>query len=80
MKIPRDCTGPELARALGKFGYTIERQTGSHMIMTSTHSGQHHVTVPNHRPIKVGTLQSVLKVVAQHHKMPIEQLLRELGL
>ena len=80
MKIPRDCSGPELGRALRKFGYAIDRQTGSHMIMTSTHCGEHHVTVPNLRPIKVGTLQSMLKAVAVHHKISIEQLLRELEL
>jgi predicted RNA binding protein YcfA (HicA-like mRNA interferase family) len=57
MKIPRDCNGAELARALRKFGYRIERQTGSHLVLTSAENGEHHVTVPNHHPIKVGTLR-----------------------
>ena len=80
MKIPRDCNGAELARALQKVGYIVERQTGSHLVMTTTVQGEHHVTVPNHRPLKVGTLQSVLKAVAGHRKMSVEQLLQELGL
>jgi hypothetical protein len=30
--------------------------------------GQHHVTVPNYGGIKVGTLSSILKAIANHHK------------
>lgn len=37
MKIPRDIGGEELARLLGKYGYKITRQTGSHMRLTSSH-------------------------------------------
>ena len=80
MKIPRDCTGPELARALRKFGYTFDRQTGSHVIYTTQQGGEHHVTFPNHRPIKVGTLHDTLKAIAAHHRMTVEDLLRELAL
>jgi predicted RNA binding protein YcfA (HicA-like mRNA interferase family) len=80
MKIPRDCTGPNLVRALRKFGYSISRQSGSHIIMTTQQGGEHHVTVPNHRPIKVGTLQEALKDVATHHGLSVEQLLQELEL
>ena len=80
MKIPRDCTGPELVRALKKFGYAISRQSGSHIIMTTQRDGEHHVTVPNYRPIKVGTLQDTLKDIAAHHDLTVEQLLRELTL
>jgi hypothetical protein len=50
------------------------------MVMTSTVQGEHHVTVPNHRPIKVGTLRSVLKSVAEHHGLTVDELLRDLGL
>lgn len=78
MKIPRDCSGPELAKALRKFGYTIDRQEGSHIRLTIQHGGQHHVTIPNHRPIKVGTLHDILKDVANHHEMTVEKLMGEL--
>lgn len=78
MKIPRDCTGPELVRALRKFGYSVSRQSGSHITMTTQRDGEHHVTVPNHRPIKVGTLQDILKDVAAHHKLTLDELVRQL--
>ena len=80
MKIPRDCHGPELARALRKLGYELVRQTGSHMTCTTQRGGEHHLTIPNHRPIKVGTLSDILKSTAEHHRLSVEQLINELGL
>jgi predicted RNA binding protein YcfA (HicA-like mRNA interferase family) len=80
VRIPRDCNGAELIRALRHLGYEIQRQTGSHMQMTTQRGGEHHVSIPNHRPLKVGLLHGVLKDVAQHHNLTVEQLLRELGI
>lgn len=79
-KIPRDLTGSELAKALGVLGYTRVRQDGSHIRLTTTQGGQHHVTVPNHRPIKTGTLQGILKGIASHHKLTLEAVLERLDL
>jgi predicted RNA binding protein YcfA (HicA-like mRNA interferase family) len=63
------------------FGYERTRQEGSHIRLTTQVNGTHHVTVPNHRPIKVGTLlNGVLKPVAMHHRLTVEELLRQLGL
>ncbi len=36
MKLPRDVAGTELAKALGKFGFVVTRQSGSHMRLTRT--------------------------------------------
>lgn len=80
MKIPRDCNAPELIKALRKFGYAAVRQDGSHVRMTTQREGQHHVTIPNHRPIKIGTLQDILKSIAAHHRLSLDQLLAELDL
>ena len=80
MKTPRDCTGPKLVRALRKFGYTVLRQTGSHIRLATQQGGEHHLTVPNHDPIKVGTLHGILKDVAAHHHLSVDDLLRELDL
>lgn len=35
MKLPRDLTGLELAKALKALGYEITRQTGSHIRLTT---------------------------------------------
>ncbi|MBJ7259453.1 MAG: type II toxin-antitoxin system HicA family toxin [Chthoniobacterales bacterium] len=45
------------------------------MRLTTNTDGQFHVTVPNHQPIKVGTLRSIMKLVAKHHKMTPDELL-----
>lgn len=81
MRIPRDIHGVELARALRTLGYECVRQAGSHMRLTTQLNGIHHVTVPSHKPIKTGTLMGgVLKPVAAHHKISVEELLRQLDL
>lgn len=78
MKIPRDCNGIELVRALRRLGYEIQRQTGSHIQLATQRKGEHHVSVPNHRPLKVGLLHGMLKDVAEHHGMTVEEVVREL--
>lgn len=81
MRIPRQVSGTELARALRKLGYEQSRQSGSHLRLTTTQGGTHHVTVPNHSPLKVGTLlNGVLKPVAAHHRLTVEELLARLEL
>jgi predicted RNA binding protein YcfA (HicA-like mRNA interferase family) len=81
MKIPRDIAASELIRALRVLGYESVRQDGSHIRLTTTLGGTHHVTVPNHRPLKTGTLLGgLLKPVAAHHKLTIEELLAKLEL
>ncbi len=80
MKIPRDCNGADLVRALRRLGYETRRQTGSHIQLTTQRGGEHHVSVPDHRPLKVGLLNALLKDVAAHHGPSIEELLGEIKL
>ncbi|MBI2858242.1 MAG: type II toxin-antitoxin system HicA family toxin [Chloroflexi bacterium] len=63
---------------LGRLGYQVAWQTGSHVRLTRTAEGEHRVTIPRHRTLKVGTLNSILKDVAKHLKMSKEELVREL--
>ncbi|HEX9286545.1 MAG TPA: type II toxin-antitoxin system HicA family toxin [Thermoanaerobaculia bacterium] len=79
MKLPRDLGGEELARRLAVFGYEVMRRSGSHIRLTSTRMGtEHHVTIPAHRALKVGTLASVLKDVAAYLQIDKEALDREI--
>lgn len=81
MKVPRDITASQLIRSLRVLGYESVRQDGSHIRLTTTLDGTHHVTVPNHRPLKTGTLLGgILKPVAAHHKLTVEELLAKLEL
>lgn len=80
MKLPRDVSGPELVKALRVLGYVQDRQRGSHIRVTTQLDGEHHEAVPDHHPIKIGTLASILKSIAAHHKLSVEELIRKLGL
>jgi predicted RNA binding protein YcfA (HicA-like mRNA interferase family) len=65
-RLPRDVSGPELAKLLEAFGYEVARQKGSHLRLTTQAEGVHHVTIPNHDALRAGTLNGVLKDVAEH--------------
>lgn len=80
MKLPRDISGVSLVRALKVLGYEISRQTGSHIRLTTFQDGEHHITVPAHNPIKIGTLAGILADMAGHHEISRDELLRRLGL
>jgi predicted RNA binding protein YcfA (HicA-like mRNA interferase family) len=56
-KLPR-VSGAEVVRALGRLGFAVARQRGSHIVLRRDSSG---CVVPNHRELKTGTLAGVLK-------------------
>ena len=74
MRLPRDLTGAQLVRALGELNYKATRQTGSHVRLTCEAPVQHHVTVPLHDPLRIGTLASILSAVAEAHGLTREEL------
>lgn len=79
MKLPRDISGEELAALLGQYGYTVTRQTGSHLRLSSSLKGtEHHITIPRHKSLRVGTLSSILKDVASYLEMDRLRLAEEL--
>jgi predicted RNA binding protein YcfA (HicA-like mRNA interferase family) len=75
MRLPRDVSGGDLTKALRLLGYWVTRQTGSHVRLTTRQDGEHHVTVPNHAQLRIGTLNGVLAAVARHHGMTREALI-----
>lgn len=78
MKLPRDITGAELAKRLRKLGYEVTRTTGSHQRLTTLLQGEHHITIPLHSPLRVGTLAAVLSEIAAHHAMSRDDLVARL--
>ena len=80
MKLPRDVSGAQLVGALRALGYEVTRQKGSHIRITTQQGGEHHEVVPNHNPVKTGTLSSILKSVAAHHGLSVEELVIRLSL
>lgn len=78
MRLPRDVSGRQLAKRLGSLGYSITRQKGSHMRLTTTQNGEHHVTIPDHDPLRIGTLRSILTDVAGHFGITRDELAEQL--
>ena len=79
MKLPRDVGGEELGELLGRYGYRVTRQTGSHMRLTSISKGfEHHVTIPSHKPLKVGTLDNIVHDIAAYLEIEHQKLVQEL--
>lgn len=76
MKLPRDLSGRELANALSRLGYEVSHQTGSHIRLTTQKNGEHHVTVPAHDPLKIGTLNAILRDVAGHSGLTRDELIQ----
>ncbi len=78
MKLPRDLSGEALAKILKQLGYKTVHQTGSHIRLTTEQNGEHHLTVPNHSPIKIGTLNAILRDIETHFELTREQLIERL--
>jgi predicted RNA binding protein YcfA (HicA-like mRNA interferase family) len=78
MRIPRDLSGSDLVQALSSLGYTVTRQSGSHVRLTTTERGEHHVTVPNHDSLRLGTLSAILSDVADHLGVTRSELVERL--
>ena len=80
MKLPRDVSGPQLIKALRVLGYTVDRQSASHIRITTQQDGENHEVVPYHHPIKTGTFWGIIKRVASHHGLTVAELLGKLDL
>ncbi|KAF0140032.1 MAG: hypothetical protein FD122_2793 [Stygiobacter sp.] len=79
MRIPRDVSAEQLIKALAVLGYQVTRQRGSHIRLTAViNSEEHHITIPNHTPIKIGTLNSILTDVASRNKLSKEEIILRL--
>lgn len=79
MRLPRSLSGMELAASLHVFGYEITRQTGSHLRLTTEENGEHHITVPRHGSLRVGTLAAILSDIAEHFDISRDEVLSRLS-
>jgi predicted RNA binding protein YcfA (HicA-like mRNA interferase family) len=78
VRLSRDVGGQQLAHLLARYGYQVTRQTGSHLRLTTNQGGEHHITIPRHESLRVGTLSAVLRDVAEHLDMPRSTLIEAL--
>ena len=67
MKLPRDASGRDVVKALCRdWGYRVVHQVGSHVILQTEEPLPHRLSVPDHNPIRPGTLNSIVRDVARH--------------
>ncbi len=78
MRLPRDLSGADLAHALAALGYVETRQIGSHMRLTTPERGEHHITIPRHESLRIGTVAAILAEVADHFGLSREALVERL--
>lgn len=55
-------SGKQIVRALHRKGYIVDHQRGSHIFLHNLQENKS-VIVPNHKELKKGTLNSILKKV-----------------
>ena len=78
-KTPRNVSSTDLIKVLTKYGYEVIRQKGSHIrISRTTAETTYNLTIPNHDPLKLGTLSAILSEAAEHLKIDKDELIQKL--
>ncbi len=67
MKIPRDLKGSYFADVLCRqWDYKVVHQQGSYIILETEIPSHQRISIPNHDPLRLGTLNSILRAVSRH--------------
>jgi len=76
VKLPRDLSGDRLVATLcRRWEYRKVHQSGSHIILETEEPTHQRIAVPNHDDLRIGTLNSVLRAVAEHKGVTREAIL-----
>ncbi|HEY3321026.1 MAG TPA: type II toxin-antitoxin system HicA family toxin [Planctomycetota bacterium] len=79
MKLPRDLDGAKLAGMLcSQYGYRRVHQVGSHIVLETDTPVHHRISVPDHHPLRIGTLNAILRSVAKAKGVDKEDILSSL--
>jgi hypothetical protein len=70
--------GRILPNAWGAWDMRSHGKRASHLRLSTSEPKQHHVTIPNHDPLKVGTLAAILNDVAAHLEISRSELIQRL--
>ena len=65
MKLPRDISGAQLASVLCR----------SHIVLDTATPSAHRVSIPAHSPLRLGTLNGILRAAAAHKRTTREAIL-----
>jgi predicted RNA binding protein YcfA (HicA-like mRNA interferase family) len=79
MKVPRDVSGAHLTAVLcRKWQYRKVHQVGSHIILETSEPTHHRIAIPDHHPLRLGTLSSILRAVARHKSVARDAIIADL--
>lgn len=79
MKLPRDLSGRKFADGLcRKWEYQEVHQSGSHIILQTKTPSSQRISIPGHARLKIGTLNTLLRLVALHKRVSKEEVLRSI--
>lgn len=79
MKVPRDLSGQKLVKVLCRdWGYQQVHQVGSHVVLETEQPAHHRIAVPAHKSLRIGTLNAILKAVADHKDVSRDEILQSL--
>ena len=77
-KLPQ-VSGSQLIKVLKSLGYGVVRQRGSHIRLRKiTASGEHAITVPEHKVVAKGTLSDIINKVSLNNNISKEELINKL--
>jgi predicted RNA binding protein YcfA (HicA-like mRNA interferase family) len=76
MRPPRDLSGRALADLLCKrWDYREAHQTGNHIILQTETPKHQRIPIPAHKTLRIGTLNAILRLIANHKGVSREAIL-----
>ncbi len=79
MKIPRDLSGHDIVQTLcRKWGYRVVHQEGSHVVLETDEPSHQRLAVPAHKYLRIGTLNAILRTVANHKGVERDAIIESL--
>jgi predicted RNA binding protein YcfA (HicA-like mRNA interferase family) len=79
MKLPRDLSGRDLITALCRdWEYDQVHQVGDHVILQTETPFPHRIAIPDHKALRVGTLNSILRAISRHKGVERQAILDSL--
>jgi hypothetical protein len=79
VRVPRDVYGRDFAdHLIRRWDFRELRQSGSHIILRTERPSGLSISIPAHKPLRVGTFRDILEAVARHKIVAPEDVLSRL--
>jgi hypothetical protein len=79
MRVPRDISGAHLVSVLcRRWHYAKVHQVGSHIILETSEPTHQRIAIPEHDPLRLGTLISILRTIARHKGLARDEIIATL--